>query len=1185
MAEIKWNKEQRQAIYAREGTVLVSAAAGSGKTAVLSQRVMEMLSMDEKGSYVDADRLLIVTFSNAAANEMKERIAAKLDESLAENPNSIHLQRQRMLLQSAQICTMHSFCGRLVRENFHTLGIAPDFRIADDNEIKLLSEAAAQQVAEEYYSKADEGFLRLSKILAGKRDDAKLTETLKAFALFAESSPFPAQCVENVREMYRSDGSVWRKAAEKQAYEMIKNACELIREANCIADEQDDIKKKFSAILPALIEKGNRLNSLYGDYDAVLAEISDYSIKGKARNKVSDEGAVARIDGLLELADKLLQTAKTAMCCTVEEQAADLAYLRPVMETLCNMTQDYLTLMTKLKREKNVLHFGDLEHLAVELLVENREDGLYRTAAALNVREQFDEILLDEYQDTSAVQDMIFRAVAHEDGEKIDHKESNLFIVGDVKQSIYRFRRAVSALFTDRFDRYTDFDENAPQYPARITLAQNYRSRREVTDTVNFIFRRLMTPQCGGVDYKGQQLDPQAGYPEAEDRQSELHLLSVLSDEDEYKTDTTEAKFIAAKIKTMIDEGYQVYDKDKKCMRPAAPRDFCILRAQVKGHHGAVMARELEKLGIGCLLSDETGFLERGEVETALSFLRVIDNPLQEIALLNVLCSPMVGFDADDLARVRLALPQGNFYNALCAAAEAGNEKCQGFLELLSRLRSMAATSPSDRVVSEMLSSTGYMGAVCALPDGEMRRANLEMLISYAESSESAGNRGIGAFIRFVDRIAEQEGDMPPASASMKNADVVRMMTIHKSKGLEFPICIVCGLGASQNHRRDDVEFDQELGVGVRRVSDNSMGLIETLPRAVINASNNMEEVAEDVRKLYVALTRAKEKLIMVATYKNPENVIARAALLAEQNGTLNPYAMLCRRDYGTWFIACALAHRDGTPLREAIGMDEIFAADSEGDFKIKVYSQDDQQTSEEEVLKAAEATAQPDNELLSEIEKRLSWEYEGAKLEGVPSKVTASSLHSFSADKAIAASKPAFLDKEGISATHRGTVLHRFMEKADCKAAAEDVNAEIKRLSENGTFTEEELKVLDTKQLHNFFGGEGGDLMRRAEKILREQTFSAILPKKYHCLFTDKDTDEQIIIEGACDCVLEFESTIAIIDYKSDRMYDESRFIEAYGDQLRLYASAMEQVLEKDVEKLAIWSFTLSRFIEIPRE
>lgn len=1184
MADVKWNREQQQAINARQGTVLVSAAAGSGKTAVLSQRVIEMLEMDENGRYTDADRLLIVTFSNAAANEMKERIAAKLDERLSQNPGSLHLQRQRLLLQSAQICTMHSFCGRLVRENFHTLGVAPDFRIADDNEIKLLSEAAAQQTAEDYYQKSEEGFLRLTKILAGKRDDTKLTETLKAFALYAEASPFPSQCVESVRQMYRSDGSLWRKSAEELAGDMIKNAFAIIKRAKTLAQDMEDVNRKFSAVFANLDEMKAHIESSKDDYDEVLRTVTGFSLKGKGRNKIENPEAVETVDCMLELAGKLMEKARAAMCCEIFEQERDMEYLRPVIETLCDMTQDYLSLMTRLKKERNVLHFGDLEHLAVELLVERREDGLYRTPVALSVRERFDEILLDEYQDTSAVQDMIFRAVAHEEGEKIDNRESNLFIVGDVKQSIYRFRRAVSALFTDRFDRYTDFDEENPQYPARITLAQNYRSRREVTDTVNFIFRSLMTPQCGGVDYRTQQLDPKADYPEAQNRQSELHLLGVLGDEDEYKTDSTEAQFIAAKIRQMIDEGFEVYDKDKKCMRPVSPRDFCILRAQVKGHHGAIVARELEKVGIGCLLSDETGFLERSEVQTALSFLRIIDNPLQEIALLNVLCSPMAGFDADDLARVRLALPQGNFYNALCKASEAGNEKCEKFLYLLSKLRNMAATAPSDRVIGEMLSQTGYMGAVLALPDGEMRKANLELLISYAEGCEESGNRGIGAFIRFVDRIAEQEGDMTPASASMKNADVVRMMTIHKSKGLEFPVCIVCGLGADQKHRRSDVEFSQTLGVGLKRLSDNSMALNETLPRAAAYALNSMEEVAEDVRKLYVALTRAKEKLILIGTYKNVSKMVLRSAQMAQSSGVIDPYAMLCLRDYGTWITACAIRHRDGEALRKLVGMDEMISPDTQGAFLIKVYSEEEQRLMAGEAAEIIENTADPDEALLFEIERRLSWQYEGSLLEGIPSKVTASSLHKFEADRAIASGRPAFLEEKGISATHRGTVLHRFMEKADCKAAARDIASEIKRLSQNGTFTEEELKVLDEKQLHAFFEGEGGEMMLRAKAILREQTFSAILPKEYHYLFTDKDTDEAIVIEGACDCVLEFENSIAIIDYKSDRMYDESKFIEAYADQLRLYAAAMEQVLEKKTERLCIWSFTLSRFIDIPR-
>lgn len=1184
MSTVKWNEQQRNAIDAYGGTILVSAAAGSGKTAVLSERVVTMLSGENEGHKTDADRLLIVTFSNAAANEMRERIAGKLDERIEKQPQNAALRRQRILLQNADICTIHSFCAKLVRENFHVLGIAPDFRIADDGEMKIMSEEIAQNVTEKYYDTLPEGFARLTVLTAGSKNDAKIAAAVRKLADFVDNDPFPLVRLRKMRDLYASGSELWRQTVTQQAQEECRFALRANARAIDTMNSDAELCSAYGKALSSDSEQLLRLSESCGSYADFTMTCDSFS-KGRknGRAKGYDPRLAGRIDALRDASWDAVKRAKSCLCCSEEEADRDLEYMAPAIKCLCDMTADYIKELTKEKQRRNVLHFGDLEHRAVELLVGTDDKGFYRTDIAADVSARYDEILLDEYQDTSAVQDMIFRAIAKEDGDRIVDGEENLFMVGDIKQSIYRFRSAVSALFSGRYERYCDYDADKKEFPARILLAKNYRSRPEVTDTINYIFRRLMTKKSADVDYMTQQLEAAADYPAASGMESELHILANVEQEEGGNAHFTEAQFIARKIRQMLDDGFQVTDKETKTLRKARPGDFCILRRSVKGEYGQSIASELAKVGIGSLLSAEAGFLDRPEIITAMSMLRVIDNPLQEVALLTVLTSPMFGFTASELAQIRLCLPEGNLYSALTKCAQEGNEKCAGVIAVLTRFRALAAMWPGDRLISTMLRETGYMSAVLKLTSGLSRQANLKMLIKYAEKYESTGYHGISGFIRFIDNIEAQDGgDLDPAAPAAESSDAVRVMTIHKSKGLEFPVCIVCGLGNPGRNDEKWLSMENELGIGMYNIAPGGSTKYETVQQKAIEVRETAAEIGENIRLLYVALTRAKEKLIMTGTCSTPADTVASAATLIGDSG-LDNIPGPKKKAFLEWVTACLMTHPSAQVLRELSGTEEA-ENDSAFPMLIEVHDTEEMEAlrDEEKQEREEEQQAVPDGDIIELLRKRLEWKCPSQGSRGIPSKVTASSLHANSEKNIAASSLPAFMSDSGLTAVQRGSALHKFMEKADCAAAVSDIDGEIARLAASGVMNEKEIKVLDRQKLADFFGGEGGKMMMEADEILRERNFSAVLPKKYHHLFTDADTDETIIIEGACDCVLVYPDHAVIIDYKSDRMFERSSFAEDYGDQLRLYAAAMEQVLEKKVTRTAIWSFNLSCFIDI---
>ena len=1212
MGERIWTPQQRSAIDATGGTLLVSAAAGSGKTAVLVQRVIERLTSDDPQKYCDADRLLIVTFTRAAAAEMKERITTELQKKLEQNPWDTRMRRQMILIKKAQICTIDSFCSKLVRDHFYKLDISPDFRIADDAELKILREECINEVLERNYAEGDDDFFELVEQLIGDKNDNELSELIKRLDFYIGSFPFPEDMMHLLESSYSSTdptNTIWGKSTMEYA----ARASEYGLQCNAIACDVSASDEKLSEKYLPSFEKDAEI--LQGIHRAAVAENWDALYKYASEAVITPLGRTTKLPYEAEIAkaarsvvEQTMNEIRSCVICGSTEFVKEIDFTGRMVRKLMQLLREYYDEIAQAKARRHILDFVDLEHMAVNLLVQ-RKDALQETATAsassdflkaycktdtaVALTEQFDEIMLDEYQDTNAVQSLIFSAVAR-NPDSVGKRELtdgvNMFMVGDMKQSIYRFRKAVPELFMDKFNRYMPYTPAETRYPALITLGANFRSRSEVTEAINFIFRQIMSPEMGGVRYdQTQELAARAVYPDSDEMTAELHFLSrprgyALSGTD------FEAEYIASLIAGMLSEGFKVTDKVTGELRPARCSDFCILRRGISSN-GRSYADALEIKGIPSWISNDGGLLDTDESNVILSFLRVLGNPLLDIPLMCVMMSPIFGFTPDEMTQIRLKERSAPLYGAVMSMANDGDAKCSSFLESMDQFRLLAATQPADSLIEEICYSTGYLAAVGAMPNGSIRRANIRLLCEFAAKCEGSGSFGIGAFISTVDRMLEQGEDLPGAVSVTENSNVVRIMTIHKSKGLEFPVCIIAGLGTQFKKDGDagGVITHNDLGIGMK-IKENGAWYETQIRRAIIERSHS-ESLSEEMRILYVALTRAKEKLIMVATPRSVKSCINDAAIAvynSTDDGQIPPFAMSQCNSFAAWLAIAAIRHPDCGCLREIsdICVDAVAAPSCK--LKAVIYegeeiSDEETPSQPEEIQPNPSASSKPDEALMAAIKQRIAFQYPYEALSGVPTKVTASELtkreHS---GESVNLVRPAFMMTGGLTPTERGKALHKYMEFANFRAAAESPEEELKRLQKYGFLTETEANAVDTAKIAAFFG-QMKPMLSDADEILRECEFSVILDREHTSLVTGADIgDEPIVLEGECDCVLVYPDGAVILDYKTDRISDPQKLIGHYGTQLRLYRYAMERVLEKPVKGIYLYSFYLDRLIEV---
>lgn len=1164
-----WTKAQRAAIDSRGGTVLVSAAAGSGKTAVLVERVISRLTGENPCS---ADSLLIVTFTKAAANEMRSRISAALESRLALDPGNQLLLRQKLLLHSAKICTIDSFCGDFVRENFHAAGVSPDYRILDSGESSVIGNSVLAEIFEEQYAGGNADFENLN-LLFGKNgnDEALANQILKIYNHVCACA-FPEKWYDDVLSLYSSenvtDSHPWvteilRKVRETAEY------CSIILNNSLSLMEGDALYDKYAPSHSAVLSQLEKLEkACEGGWDETLKALKAFKAPtiGRAPTGYSS-GLKERVTANYKTVKETVGGLIKYMPVTFEEFKEDIEFQRPFAQLLIYLAKEYDRRFFLAKKEREAYDFSDIEHLAIKLLVEEKDGEIRKTPLACEYGGKFTEIMLDEYQDTNSAQDMIFRAVSR-DGE-------NLFMVGDVKQSIYRFRQAMPEIFINLKETYAPY--NGRDYPAKIILDKNFRSRKGVTESINLVFGKLMSREAGELDYGEEEaLKAGAEYPETDEAQCELHLLEKKG---RATTVPFEAEYVASYIKDAV-EGGKTFVTENGTLRRARYGDFCILMRSTK-EKAIVYSERLKEKGIPVYAELKGGLFDTREVSDVVSYLKAIDNPVKDIPLAAVMMSPVYGFTPDEMAEIRMTERYTPLYTAVLKAAEAGNKRALDFVSDLKKFRRLAAAAPSDDLIRTILESTGYMTAVKAMNGGEQRYANLLLLISYAERFEKSGYKGVSGFVRFIESIKDSDSDFSAASTISENADVVKIMTIHGSKGLEFPICFLVNCGVPFGGRLPEpVALSSTLGIGMKLRDPNRGMIFDTAGYRAVRLANKRADVAEEMRVLYVAMTRAREKLVITGTVSDIEKAVLAATVSGEETEKLPVQGVINGGNFLSWIIPSLIFHPQCGEMRKLAWYSNRCA---DADFALKlVMSYEGAQESEREQLQEEKGSVSP--EIMAEIKRRAEYEYPYEPLSKVAVKLSASHLEEEKPDyDFFCSSRPAFLEKKGLTPAQKGTATHKFMQFCDFEKARENISDELLRLKSKGYLSEGESEGVELEKIEKFFSGSLAGRIFASDRVMREYKFvTEVSAGDYNSELPENLKDEKIVIQGIADCVFTENGKGVLVDYKTDRVSSASKLVELYRSQLEVYKRAIEKSLEIPVKEVLLYSFHLGREIKV---
>lgn len=1174
----EWTSEQKKAIESRKGTVLVSAAAGSGKTAVLVERVIRRLT--DRENPCTADRLLIVTFTRAATQQMRERISQAISDELRKNPDDEHLKRQLIMLPFAKISTIDSFCNDIVKENFHDLDFTPDYKMLEGAQLKLTQAEAMNRTLDEYYKENSPEFTELVNLLANGTDDSAVGELIAKLYNYSMAFPKPAVFLDSLLSDYSEDiplaESRWGQLILDYAHSTVEKCASLLEYTLSEIETDDIVSEKYG---PSLAES---VKIVYGILDLIKENKWDETLTALRTLKLPKFGRLPTgyTSPQAEFAKKQKDTVSKELtkklpkyfCVTTTEHADDMTYLKPIVGKLLEAVNRYGEILWEEKQKINSVDFADITHLALKLLVSYDENGLpVRTKLAGELSQKFDEILVDEFQDINELQNTLFWAVSKD--------ETNMFMVGDVKQSIYRFRQAMPGIFLRRRDGMEDYVEH--NYPAKITLDRNFRSRSGVTENVNFVFGQLMSKDAGDLDYDEREaLVAAAPYDSCDFPQAELHIVGSLEDGRRVSKEI-EAQHIADTINSVIKSGMKITEKDST--RPVTYRDFCILMRATGGGRAELYADVLSKNNIPAYVSDKEGFFASTEISTVLNLMRVTDNPLQDIPLLAVMLSPIYGFTADDLARMRVEERKKPLYHCVLNSAQGGNKKCIDFLEKLDNLRMLSSTLACSEFVRELYEITGYKAIVCALKNGSQRNANLNMLLDYATKYEDSGKRGLSGFIRFIDRVQRQNADLESASDISEAADVVRIMTIHKSKGLEFPVCILADLNKefTNDNQKGISAFHPDYGICFDRHDSRTKCQYSTVGKKALFLAEKFSSLSEELRILYVAMTRAKERLICVTRYDNIESKLEDLSLCVNQTAPrIDSADVLNKNTMADWLVMSFLRHPDADNLRHLSGReDSISILRCPEKLSVCVINS----VSETEEISATEEKAPSDETLLEEIKARIDYKYPYESLAFVRAKSAPSEFDStgFSTSY-FASSKPQFLSKSGLNPASRGTATHKFMEFFDYTADTFDVDSQIEKMIADRHLTKQEADALERDKLRRFFESDIALRIKNSPLLLREKQVTVGIRA---CeLYPDLDVpcDETVLIQGYVDCAFVEDGELVIVDYKTDRGVTMQQLCERYRTQLKMYEYALSECTGMAVRGTLIYSFENAEYIAL---
>lgn len=1281
---MQYTEDQKKAIEARHRNILVAAAAGSGKTRVLVDRIIAQLLARE----CSVDEMLVVTFTNAAATEMRERIDKALQKKLLETDDRATadwLERQIVLLSGASICTFHAFCQKVIRQNIDTIDVDPQFRLASDQEMVLMRRDVLEELLEDSYKMPEDeagkarwqDFLEFADDYGDDHGDEGVYEAVLKLYKFCQSQPFPKAWLRQQKERYAEPAenfwlTPWTATITEAAGREIERSicayeetCALVRTGMRPAEEEKELLaawEPYAGYLQDCIEKLEEVQSAYraaltekkaGGWDRFCAAAKSWKqpvLRGKKYDALRNAFPEIRksFEKQRDAAKKIFMDARARYMADEEEAVlADIRACRATVRRYTDLTAAFIDALQAAKKERNVLDFNDLEHFALAVLCRDPEalasadeedfDGergrAMRTDAAEDLREKYAVIMVDEYQDTNAVQEAILNLIARGD---------NRFTVGDVKQSIYRFRLADPYLFQKKYDTYPE--EPGPEDKNQlITMKQNFRSRAEVLAPINFIFDQVMTREAMEIEYdEKSRLYPGALYPEEEKSlKGPLELDIILRGEPEQATDIRqeleeeaagselegfemEAQHIADRIAALMESGARVFDKDAGGYRPLAYRDIAVLLRAVKGKANTLLEL-LRRNSIPAYADVDGGYFEANEVRLVLALLKTIDNARQEIPLAAVLVSPIGGFTMEELARLRMSVPDEDLFGALLRSHSPETplekslaDRAADFCAALNRWRSYAVSHSVPELIWTLYRETGYYDYVGGLKGGLLRQANLRMLADRAAEYEKTNYRGLFRFLRFLEDLRKRDTDLSVARTLGASEDVVRIMSIHKSKGLEFPVVIVADMakGFNQLDARGIFLLHKELGIGPRLVerSDAGRQIYTTMPYQAIAARIVAETKAEEMRVLYVAMTRAREKLILTGTMSAAkwEKQAARYCRSLGSRERALPDDIIREADsYLDWIAPAVARHTDGRAIREAAGADwgeMLDAIEPDAHFAVHLFAADDIQPHEESdeldaTLQAVRAReALPPSPERETVEHRLSWHYDAEDLTGITAKMTVSEIKQRFAESqredepaslplvpaagAPAWRRPQFLQQKGrLSGAERGTLMHGIMQHLDLHGdlTREGLRAQVAKMEEKGMIAAGHESAVNYTSIERFCQSDLGRRMKDATRIWRELPFSRMIPVgEVNPAY--RDSREKIFVQGVIDVLFEeADGSLVLLDYKTDRDTAPDKIRRRYAKQIELYREAVESILGKPVKESILFLLHDGTSLRIP--
>ncbi|MDL0283906.1 helicase-exonuclease AddAB subunit AddA, partial [Clostridioides difficile] len=1252
MSSPKWTKEQLEVIESRECNLLVAAAAGSGKTAVLVERIIQMITSRENP--IDIDKLLVVTFTNAAASEMRERIGDAIGKALDENPENKHLQNQLVLLNKSSITTIHSFCLDVIKSNFHRINLDPNFRIGDQTECAILKQEAIEEVFEDLYEERDEGFLNLVESYAERGGDKEVQDIILGIYSFAMASPEPKKWLIDSAERFNIDEnfdfsqSIWARAILDTVKIEINGLClnmeRALKEVESI-EELETFAEKLSVEYKKIADISQACNKSWDEAYKKMASMSfENYVKGVKRiSKDAPSYIKESKEKAKTIRDKTKKSLESIVSATFNKDndsiREEIKYLYNIVKPISSVVLRFEEEYSNKKREKGIIDFNDIEHFALNILTDVDEKGnIVPSDIAVGYRNKFYEIFIDEYQDSNLVQEVLLKAVANTE-------TPNRFMVGDVKQSIYRFRQAKPELFLQKYNNYNDKKGSSHR---KIMLYKNFRSREEVVDAVNYIFENIMNENIGEIEYtEKERLNLGANFNVDTDEKSiiggatEIHLIQkdnkldddIINDKDdrinnkeneieeEEKLDNIqlEARMVGNIIKDLMkvnEDGkiQKVYDKGIDGYRPVEFRDIVIL-LRATSAWAPVFADELMNMDIPTYADVGVGYFDTIEIKTILSLLQIIDNPMQDIPLISVLKSPIFGFTPEDLIDIRVQSKDKIFYEVLKSTAEydgftdSQNEnesefipseecinKSKDFLIKLKEFKEKSMYMSTDEFIWYLYTRTGYYAYVGALPGGSQRQANLKVLFERAKQFEETSLKGIFNFVNFIEKLKKSSSDMGSAKTLGENANVVRIMSIHKSKGLEFPVVICSAMGKNFNTQdfKKSILYHHNLGYGPQFVDYERRISFPSIAKEALKSKINIENLSEEMRVLYVAFTRAKEKLIITGSTRNIQDSIKRWSNGIESLDTISQYEILKGKNFLDWIMPCVLRHRDLSNLLEEVGLDAVFNVEHNSKWYGKLWNKsdilvekksDEEKESIEEILEKIDVD-NPDSDYYSEIEEKLNYIYPYEFSTRKPATISVTEIKKIQNnyeeelintifEQKVILKKPLFIqneeEREKISGTERGTIVHLVMEVLDLKnvSSVNDIKSQIRGFVSKGIITEKQASIVNPYKIYKFFASNIGKRMLNAEIINREKSIYAQVNMKdiyiYEKLINNDDKklydNESVMLRGIVDAYFEEDNQIVLVDYKTDFVNEENinQIIEKYKKQLDLYADIIE--------------------------